>query len=158
VSVPSSLVRSKAAWVPPVHTVASRRVPIVGPRATDRLHRAPGYPRAFDRSCPFESRQNIPAGLGMGTVATRVCCCCCRDFAEISAERKHCCRVARIFRVPTFWDGKTSPNTQRDVKHVAAWLRFSPSHFLGRQNARKQMFLCHVLGRQKLASVHPVGC
>ena len=85
----------------------------------------------------------------MGTVATRVCCCCCRDFAEISAERKHCCRVARIFRVPTFWDGKTSPNTQRDVKHVAAWLRFSPSHFLGRQNARNQMFFVSFFGTSK---------
>ena len=25
---------------------------------------------------------------------------CCRDFAEISAERKHCCHMARIFAVP----------------------------------------------------------
>ena len=35
---------------------------------------------------------------------------CCRDFAEISAERKNCCRVAQIFRVPKFWDGKTREN------------------------------------------------
>ena len=30
----------------------------------------------------------------------------CRDFAEISAERKKCCRMARIFAVPIFGTSK----------------------------------------------------
>ena len=155
-SVPFSLVRSKAPWVPPVHTVASRRVPIVGPRATDRLHRAPGYPRASDRSCPFESRQKIPAALGMGAVATRVCCCCCRDFAEISAERKQmlphgsdCCR-------PNFWDVKTRENKRFCVV----------SFFWGRQKleqirrARAHLSIVELHFRSILARVgshlHPI--
>ena len=57
-----------------------------------------------------ESRQKFPAALGMGAVAGRVCCFCCRDFAEIPAERNNGCRVAQIFRVPKFWDGKTREN------------------------------------------------
>ena len=53
---------------------------------------------------------------------------CCRDFAEISAERKHCCHMARIVAVPIF--GTPKPGKQAlfcamfwDVNN---WLPYTP--------------------------------
>ena len=54
---------------------------------------------------------------------------CCRDFAEIAAERKKCCRMAQIVAVPIFGTSKPE-KTSVFVCHffwdVKNWLPYTP--------------------------------
>ena len=88
---------------------------------------------------PFELH-SCPCGMSRGKKSQQCWACgqsrhvsavfCCRDFAEISAERKHCCHMARIFAVPIFGTSKPGKTSVFlfcamfwDVKN---WLPYTP--------------------------------
>ena len=70
---------------------------------------------------PFE-HHSCPRGMSRGKKSQQSWAC---------GPPRHCL---------LFFVAATSPKSQQKAKHVAVWVRFLPSQFLGRQNPRKHAF------------------
>jgi len=147
------------------HMICRRSRPVapVIPRATE-AGRNPDRPLA---ACPVkkvdQSPRTDPGDLARPVTWPVIGPVFCKYRRPVAPHIPGRPRLARnlsrgtslLFRVAA-----TSPKSQRNANGVAAWLRFLPSQFLGRQNPRNTafFFVPFFWGRQKLASVHPGGC